>query len=219
MAKKVARQKPTKGTMSQFVAAVKGCDDDPVFLDLYRQAHERALVPYKVFLDPYGVARRLTTNARTWQDLQLARALVSYWSPSGPLFETFMRELYIPRWKTLAPPGELRRCEECFREFPPTDARDRFCNSTCAGRSRNRGRQKLGNGKSAAENAAHRRELAVQKHWKKCAACKVGSPCPQREGLFQSSDALSHLSGRVTPETAENLAARDGRRPKRSVKG
>ncbi len=70
----------------------------------------------------------------------------------------FAREVLWPEWNRAFGSEGVRRCEECGRPYEVTRRKGRFCSDTCSARHRNRGVQRVGNGKSAAENAIARRE-------------------------------------------------------------
>ncbi len=110
-----------------------------------------------------------------------------------------------------------RLCEECGDwigcQRPSTRRHGR-----CSTRARNRGRQKLGNGRSAAEHARTRGERRLKRPVKMCKLCKVGY-CATREALLQVDDVMNphHLSDGLAPEVAESIVERGGRTAKRAT--
>lgn len=145
-----------------------------------------------------------------------ARASALGWALVSPAqYASFYREEVLPAWSQLG--GEVRRCPECGGAFALSDKRQRYCSDTCSARQRNRGRQKVGNGRSAAETARKRAEVKVRSHFQSCNECKAGRFCPTREALLQSDDALSRRSDDVTPELAEEMQASQGRKRKRGT--
>jgi len=200
-------RKPTKGDIKGFVAGNRALEQalkerrpgllsvapvELAFEELYRGAHTRLGVRANTFRDAYGLGRDLARDSKTLNELEVARFLVIHSFPFGELFERFMRESYVPGFNRLFKP--LRRCEECWRTFVPADQRDRFCNDDCSSRSRNRGLQRKGSGKSAVENALAKDARLLKAHWANCAICKAGKFCQIQESRLQKGDALSRMT-------------------------
>lgn len=198
------RFKPTKGSAKEFANGQKALEKtlkdrqpgqltlapiESAFEQLYEDAQIRMLVPHDTFKDPYALGQDLARDARTLNELDVARFLVTHSFPFGELSERFMRESYVPQFNRLF--SRLRLCEECWRKFVPADRRDRFCNDHCSARSRNRGLQKKSSGRSAAEGARAKEARFLQTHWKKCLTCQSGQFCATRETRLQREDALS----------------------------
>ncbi len=134
---------------------------------------------------------------------------------SGVERRRFMIEKIAPAVAKIG--AGFRICEECADPFRAKDARHRFCIPGCSTRRRNRGKQRVGNRQSPAENARRRAEHKLKIHLRKCELCKTDRSCPTREGLLQVEDAMSHLSDGLVPEMAESMRARGGRKSKRAT--
>lgn len=109
----------------------------------------------------------------------------------------FMRESFIPWFNSVT--GDDRLCVECGTLFGRTDGRGEhaaFCSDGCSAVRRNRGREKVGGGRSAAETATRRREVRFTRHAESCATCKAGEWCAVRERIFGALDALDRFRGR-----------------------
>ncbi|WP_176423090.1 hypothetical protein [Myxococcus sp. AM009] len=145
-----------------------------------------------------------------------ARASALGWALVSPAqYAAFYREEVLPAWSRMG--GEVRRCPECGSSFALRDKRQRYCSDTCSARQRNRSRQKVGKGRSAAETAAKRVADRLQRHLRSCKVCNAGRFCPSQEAMLQMDDALSHRSYDVTPELVEEMQAGRGRKRKRSA--
>ena len=98
---------------------------------------------------------------------------------------------------------------------------DAMYHEGCASRRRNRGRGKIGNGKSAAENAIARREKRLGRHQAACRVCRDSGFCSHFQILVDAAltsvDALDNLHPALTPDGAERVAAQGGRTPRRST--
>jgi hypothetical protein len=110
----------------------------------------------------------------------------------------------VPLWNELN--RSLRMCIDCGKTYAANDRRDRYCSKACRDRVASRGRQRVGSGKSAVENAVRRNEAWLKKHFQKCNTCKTGQWCPDREARLGSSDALNRRAD-VTAEEAEAILA------------
>jgi hypothetical protein len=133
------------------------------------------------------------------------------------------REKWIPTINGAFRTG-LHVCSDCGNLCPQGLE---YCpESGCGARSRNRGRGKVGNGKSAAENAVTRamlrRDRAAATHKKHCkrGLCQRGQWCPVLQeiwdNLLASEDALTKVNPDVTPDDADNICERGGKTPSRS---
>jgi hypothetical protein len=117
-------------------------------------------------------------------------------------------------------PGEMEavfatgRCEECDAPFIGRP-RQRFCTRRCGDRNRQRGRERAGNGKSAAENALRRVEARLQRHSNRCQTCLTGDPCPEARQLWELAaipqDALSRQCVSLPSDGADRLPVRRSR--------
>lgn len=145
-----------------------------------------------------------------------ARASALGWALVSPAqYADFYREEVLPAWSRQG--GKIRLCLECGGPFALGDKRQRYCSDACAARRRNRGRQKVGKGRSAPETDRKRNEERLQRHLRSCKVCNVGEFCATWEAMFQA-DALSRRSFDVTPEIAEETQASSGRRRKRGAR-
>jgi hypothetical protein len=161
---------------------------------LREMAHATVGAPRNVHRDNVSLARDLARLARTVDELNAARMLISFSFFCGPVFEHFMRESYVPAFNQIEG-SRLRCCPECWRAFPPNDSRDRFCNSTCGARSRNRGVQRVGSGKSATETALARLRQRAKRHATRCPDCKSRTFCQTNTDIWNAisaADALAH---------------------------
>jgi hypothetical protein len=138
------------------------------------------------------------------------------WALASPTqYADFYRQEILPTLSRMG--GPILRCPECCVAFSPKNKRQRYCSNTCSARYRNRGRQKVGKGRSAMETTKKRAEDQLQRHWNSCKLCLSGKPCARREAFLQADDALSHISYRIAPEDAVELQASSGRKRKRRV--
>jgi hypothetical protein len=90
--------------------------------------------------------------------------------------------------------GTIKRCPEC----PSYHTREEFCSEEHAARNRNRGRQKVGNGKTIYENAQARRDKKAMRHFANCRLRKNGQFCPKCEALSVPMSHADALNRRTT---------------------
>lgn len=108
----------------------------------------------------------------------------------------------------------LGRCEECGVPFD-LRKRKRFCSDAHAARHRMRGREKVGNGKSAYENAQARRDKKAIRHLSSCPLGKAGhgtQPC-HRPNLHRASLGDLHRPGGARTRHGESMSLSDARNP------
>lgn len=90
----------------------------------------------------------------------------------------YLRERLVPAYNNAAAHhSTFQRCIECGGRFAIFNKRQIsafYCGDGCASRSRNRGAQKVGDGKSGAERARASAERNMKKHFAKCSECRAG---------------------------------------------
>lgn len=150
-----------------------------------------------------------------------AERLVRTLPTPGPWKDEYGSEL-LPELRPLR--GPVSRCSECGRPFHQKAGKT-YCNDRCSARFRNRGKQKVGNGKSAAENAIARSKKALKGHLESgnCLVRKGKGFCPTCEALQGSlapwDDMLNHRNWSMDPEAADGMISKRqaGITPKRST--
>lgn len=119
--------------------------------------------------------------------------------PTPAEYQDVLLGFYVPIFN--AAHVSERRCVECGQEFalrrPREVAESRHCSEPCQRRASKRGRERVGNGRSAVENVARKFGVRLERHMKQCARCNAGKDCPTFESLLAMSntDALDRLRG------------------------
>jgi hypothetical protein len=108
------------------------------------------------------------------------------------LVPDFLRGEYIPAFNKSA--KSFKACSDCGLDFWPSRRDRRFCSLKCSARHRNRRRQKVGNGRSAAENATLRQLKRAERHRARCAACAARQLCPIASELWMAASNIDALS-------------------------
>jgi hypothetical protein len=116
--------------------------------------------------------------------------------------------------------GIIKRCPEWGHpKCSGYHTRDEFCSDDCAARFRNRGRQKIGNGKSTYENAQARRDKKAKRHFEKCRLRREGQYCAKCETYsvpMSHADALNRRSKMKLENVEKAIASKQsGRTTKR----
>lgn len=127
--------------------------------------------------DSLGGARRELARVET-----RARLFAST-LPAWPAYRQFLVEVLTPIRNAAF--TDRRWCVECGRKFALRNteeiAKSRFCGDECYDRARKRGAARIGNGRSAADNAIHREvkrfETWARQHKKICRLCEPGAGC------------------------------------------
>jgi hypothetical protein len=85
---------------------------------------------------------------------------------------------------------------------PPEVETSRHCSEECGNRARNRGRERIGDGRSAAEHTVAKFGQRYKRHVKYCPRCNTGWHCKVGEQLFiqTTTDALDRPRGDLPGE-------------------
>jgi hypothetical protein len=130
--------------------------------------------------------------------------LFSVFAARGPLppeYAEMFNRVFVPTYNAIN--FDSRRCLDCGKVFALRTSTDieksRHCSDACDRRASKRGRERVGNGRSGAENAALKFDMKCQSHKKNCQICRSKKHCPTAESLFNRAihahDALDRQRG------------------------
>lgn len=137
-----------------------------------------------------------------WLEAKIAGARQRGYDLSLPSPDQYARRFaeYAQQWNVCHWNSGVMLCPRCGRRAAKPDARAQFCSDTCSAAARNRGRQKVGGGRSAQETARARGTKLSTRHFashKTCPAMRPGGSCAKLEAILRGQMAIEESPARA----------------------